>query len=369
MEHRGLVHAQQRPRPRRPEPARVYEAEDGELGGAAPGSPPTTAATPASASWPASGEDDASTTVDVDVDEAGEYDVGLRYSNGPNPFQGTKTVSVYVGEVRQTVLPSTVTWKTVAASCSGSTPGRHHHGAAPGRGPRATTGTSTSTTSRSSSTSTIADEAETAQLARWGQRPDRARRLQRHRLHRRDGDRGRLGDLHRRTPRRPATTTSRWATPTAAPLARLTKTLLLSVNDGSGAAGHAGQHVGLEQLGHLHGDRAARGRRQHRRLRGGRRRRPDQRARQPRLRRRRRGRRRSATRSRRWPRRRVRRHELDPAGGARSTTRPRRASRSRDGAPGSRRSQRTSRAGRSTPTSCSSPPRRTAPGRRRRRSP
>jgi hypothetical protein len=54
----------------------------------------------------------ASTTIHADVTEAGEYEVGLRYSNGPNPFAGNKTVSVYVNgrKVRQTVLPSTVTW-------------------------------------------------------------------------------------------------------------------------------------------------------------------------------------------------------------------------------------------------------------------
>ena len=54
----------------------------------------------------------AATTVKVDVRHGGEYDVGLRYSNGPNPFQGTKTVSVYVNgtKVRQTALPSTITW-------------------------------------------------------------------------------------------------------------------------------------------------------------------------------------------------------------------------------------------------------------------
>ncbi|BCJ48795.1 hypothetical protein Asp14428_02700 [Actinoplanes sp. NBRC 14428] len=54
----------------------------------------------------------ASTTLHVDVSRAGEYEVGLRYSNGPNPFQGDKTISVYVNgrKIRQTVLPTTVTW-------------------------------------------------------------------------------------------------------------------------------------------------------------------------------------------------------------------------------------------------------------------
>jgi glucose/arabinose dehydrogenase len=54
----------------------------------------------------------ASTTMHVTVDRAGEYAVGLRYSNGPNPFSGTKTVSVHVNgrKVRQVPLPSTVSW-------------------------------------------------------------------------------------------------------------------------------------------------------------------------------------------------------------------------------------------------------------------
>ena len=55
----------------------------------------------------------ASTTFTVDADRPGAYDVGLRYSNGPDPFTGTKTLSVYVnGErVRQTSLLSTGTWE------------------------------------------------------------------------------------------------------------------------------------------------------------------------------------------------------------------------------------------------------------------
>ncbi|MEU7904877.1 family 16 glycoside hydrolase [Actinoplanes sp. NPDC049118] len=52
------------------------------------------------------------TTTHVTVDRAGDYAVGLRYSNGPNPFSGTKTVSVHVNgrKIRQVPLPSTVTW-------------------------------------------------------------------------------------------------------------------------------------------------------------------------------------------------------------------------------------------------------------------
>jgi hypothetical protein len=57
-------------------------------------------------------EEGARTTFSVNAEEAGAYDVGLRYSNGPDPAPGTKTLSVHVnGErVRQTSLLSTETW-------------------------------------------------------------------------------------------------------------------------------------------------------------------------------------------------------------------------------------------------------------------
>ena len=54
----------------------------------------------------------AATTTHVEVDKSGDYAVGLRYSNGPNPFSGPKTVSVHVNgkKIRQVNLPTTVTW-------------------------------------------------------------------------------------------------------------------------------------------------------------------------------------------------------------------------------------------------------------------
>ncbi|WP_285683630.1 family 16 glycoside hydrolase [Actinoplanes sp. NBRC 103695] len=59
------------------------------------------------------GNPNAKVTTHVKVKEAGTYAVGLRYSNGPNPFSGTKTVSLYVNnrKVRQVSLPTTVTWE------------------------------------------------------------------------------------------------------------------------------------------------------------------------------------------------------------------------------------------------------------------
>ncbi|HEX5596940.1 MAG TPA: family 16 glycoside hydrolase [Micromonosporaceae bacterium] len=58
----------------------------------------------------------ASATFTVSVGAAGTYDVGLRYSNGPNPFLGTKTVSLYVNDtkIKQVSLVSTGDWKSWA---------------------------------------------------------------------------------------------------------------------------------------------------------------------------------------------------------------------------------------------------------------
>lgn len=58
----------------------------------------------------------AATTFSVNVPSAGSYNVGLRYSNGPNPTAGTKSVSVYVNgtKVRQVRLASTTNWDTWA---------------------------------------------------------------------------------------------------------------------------------------------------------------------------------------------------------------------------------------------------------------
>jgi len=56
----------------------------------------------------------ASTSIPVEVAEAGTYDVGLRYTNGATPAaaDGDRSVTVYVNgvKVRQTVLPPTQAW-------------------------------------------------------------------------------------------------------------------------------------------------------------------------------------------------------------------------------------------------------------------
>jgi hypothetical protein len=53
-------------------------------------------------------------TFAASVETAGTYPVNLRYANGPNPFDGTKTVSLYVNgqELDQWSLPKTGNWKT-----------------------------------------------------------------------------------------------------------------------------------------------------------------------------------------------------------------------------------------------------------------
>ncbi|MFD4260809.1 family 16 glycoside hydrolase [Streptomyces sp. NPDC058534] len=58
------------------------------------------------------GTQGAATSFTVDADKKGTYDVALRYANGPNPFTGTKTVSLYVNgtKVKQSSLLSTGGW-------------------------------------------------------------------------------------------------------------------------------------------------------------------------------------------------------------------------------------------------------------------
>ncbi|MEU0142937.1 family 16 glycoside hydrolase [Streptomyces albidoflavus] len=60
------------------------------------------------------GEQGAAVAFDVTAPKEGTYDMGLRYSNGPDPAPGTKTVSLHVNgeKVRQAELASTTDWKT-----------------------------------------------------------------------------------------------------------------------------------------------------------------------------------------------------------------------------------------------------------------
>lgn len=64
------------------------------------------------------GQVGASATFTTTVKRTGTQPVSLRYSNGPNPFEGTKTVSVLVNgqEVEPWALESTGDWKTWATA-------------------------------------------------------------------------------------------------------------------------------------------------------------------------------------------------------------------------------------------------------------
>jgi len=96
-------------------PAPEYEAETAGLSGSA-------AANTNHASYSGTGfvegywNQGATTSFSVSVPSAGSYNAGLRYSNGPNPFAGTKKVSLYVNgaKVRQVSLASTGNWDTWA---------------------------------------------------------------------------------------------------------------------------------------------------------------------------------------------------------------------------------------------------------------
>ncbi|EMF29760.1 MULTISPECIES: family 16 glycoside hydrolase [Streptomyces] len=96
-----------------PAPGPVYEAEEAALTGAA-GINTDHRGYSGSGFVDRYGNQGATTTFDVSVDRTGSYDVGLRYSNGPDPFRGTKSVSLYVNgkKMKQTQLRSTGDWDT-----------------------------------------------------------------------------------------------------------------------------------------------------------------------------------------------------------------------------------------------------------------
>ncbi|MEU1303413.1 family 16 glycoside hydrolase [Streptomyces shenzhenensis] len=99
---------------KQPPPATLYEAEEARLTGTAGINTDHTGYSGSGFVDRYATEGKVATTFDVTVPKAGEYDVNLRYSNGPNPFQGTKSLSLYANgeKLRQTMLPSTGTWDT-----------------------------------------------------------------------------------------------------------------------------------------------------------------------------------------------------------------------------------------------------------------
>ncbi|MFJ1947516.1 DUF1080 domain-containing protein [Streptomyces albidoflavus] len=94
-------------------PATLYEAEEAALTGGA-GVDTEHAGYSGGGFVDNFGKQGASVAFDVTAPQAGTYDVGLRYSNGPDPAPGTKTVSLHVNgeKVRQAELASTTDWKT-----------------------------------------------------------------------------------------------------------------------------------------------------------------------------------------------------------------------------------------------------------------
>ncbi|WP_167735942.1 family 16 glycoside hydrolase [Nocardioides sp. 503] len=94
-----------------PAPFGLYELEDGELTGSAK-IDQEHAGYSGSGFVGGMGDVGAGSTVQVVVDQAGTYDLKVGYANGPNPFAGTKKLSLFVnGERTQLSLPSTGTWK------------------------------------------------------------------------------------------------------------------------------------------------------------------------------------------------------------------------------------------------------------------
>ncbi|MZE79702.1 family 16 glycoside hydrolase [Streptomyces xinghaiensis] len=97
-----------------PPPATLYEAEEAQLTGTAGVNTDHSGYSGSGFVDRFSTEGKAATTFDVTVPEAGDYDVNLRYSNGPHPFEGTKSLSLYANgeKLRQTELASTGDWDT-----------------------------------------------------------------------------------------------------------------------------------------------------------------------------------------------------------------------------------------------------------------
>ncbi|MEV6960300.1 family 16 glycoside hydrolase [Streptomyces sp. NPDC051207] len=95
-----------------PPPATLYEAEEARLTGTAGINTDHTGYSGSGFVDRYHTEGKAATTFDVTVPEAGDYDVNLRYSNGPHPYHGTKSLSLYVNgeKTRRTELAPTGTW-------------------------------------------------------------------------------------------------------------------------------------------------------------------------------------------------------------------------------------------------------------------
>ncbi|MFH8462763.1 family 16 glycoside hydrolase [Streptomyces sp. NPDC017991] len=99
---------------KQPPAATLYEAEEARLTGTAGIATDHTGYSGSGFVARYNTEGKVGTTFDVQVKKSGTYDVNLRYSNGPNPFEGTKSLSLYANgkKLRQVKLASTSNWDT-----------------------------------------------------------------------------------------------------------------------------------------------------------------------------------------------------------------------------------------------------------------
>ncbi|MEU6025825.1 family 16 glycoside hydrolase [Streptomyces tauricus] len=99
-----------------PPAATLYEAEEARLTGTAGIATDHTGYSGSGFVARYNTEGKVGTTFDVQVKKSGTYDVNLRYSNGPNPFEGTKSLSLYANgkKLRQVKLASTSNWDSWA---------------------------------------------------------------------------------------------------------------------------------------------------------------------------------------------------------------------------------------------------------------
>jgi hypothetical protein len=99
---------------KQPPAATTYEAEEARLTGVAGIATDHTGYSGSGFVARYNTEGKVATTFDVQVEKSGTYDVNLRYSNGPNPFEGTKSLSLYANgkKLRQVKLASTSNWDT-----------------------------------------------------------------------------------------------------------------------------------------------------------------------------------------------------------------------------------------------------------------
>ena len=150
------------------------------------------------------GTEGASVRVDVDAAKAGDYRMALRYANGPNPFNGPKTISLIVnGTSRQITLPPTGAWPSYQFYVDDvALDAGDEHDRAQARGRRRRPRQPRLAAARARGHDALRGRGGHA--GRRRERPDRAPRLQRRGLRRRLPEPGREHDVQgQRARRRP----------------------------------------------------------------------------------------------------------------------------------------------------------------------